>query len=349
MRWRFGGGSRWAPTLALLLVLALNPAGARAQVVEVCDVPWIDTTRLLEALRIELGEVDGTFRIEECSDDSAHVSVVRQGRMLARVVPWGDTPVALRVRLIAIVLAELVHTDEALRELARADSDAASGPPSPPPGRAPDDPGEADGVAVEALLRPAGATVTGDVGNAEVRPRLLLELQLGVRIFPPLPVRYTDDELVTMDLGFGVQWRRLLARVSILARSRTDEAGKVRFRGYLGAVGARLLDALDGSWRLQLDVLAMLGLMQARGHIDPRPEDAAGVLNRPSAGLALGLGLIHGRARPRAGLRVEIGYLKGITADQGGRRVGTLSGWNVAFNLSIGLRVDESSGRGASP
>lgn len=73
------------------------------------------------------------------------------------------------------------------------------------------------------------------------------------------------------------------------------------------------------------------------------------MLNRPSAGLALGLGLIHGRARPRAGLRVEIGYLKGITADQGGRRVGTLSGWNVAFNLSIGLRVDESSGRGASP
>ena len=117
---------RWL--LVLALAVASAPSVARAQVVEVCEAPWLDAARLVEALRIEVGEVDATFRIDECGSESARVSIVRQGRTLVRLVPFGDTPDALRVRLFAIVLAELLHTDEALRELSRAEGDAPAGP-----------------------------------------------------------------------------------------------------------------------------------------------------------------------------------------------------------------------------
>ena len=143
-------------------------------------------------------------------------------------------------------------------------------------------------------------------------------------------------------VALGVQWRRLLTRTSILARGGGDEAGKVKFRAYLGVLGARLLDGVDGAWRLQLDVLATLGVMQARGHLDPNPRDGDGVQLRPAAGLALAMGIVHGAERTRVGFRWEFGYLQGMAVNQGGRRVGTLTGWNVAFFLTVGFRVDET-------
>lgn len=328
---------RWL--LVLALAVASAPSVARAQVVEVCEAPWLDAARLVEALRIEVGEVDATFRIDECGSESARVSIVRQGRTLVRLVPFGDTPDALRVRLFAIVLAELLHTDEALRELSRAEGDAPAGPATNRTGNA-ETQGAIEVDVAEAQHQMEGEAVSPAPPDAEVRPHLVLDVQLGLRIFPPLPVRYTDNEFVTMEVSFGVQWRRLLARASVLARSRGDEAGRVKFRAYLGVLGARLLDARDGAWRLQLDVLATLGLMQVRGHFDPNPEDGAGVRNRPTAGLALALGIAHDQARSRIGFRLELGYLNGITADQGGRRVATMNGWNVAFHLSFGFRVD---------
>lgn len=327
---------RWL--LGLALALAWAPAAARAQVVEVCDVPWLDAPRLAEALRIEVGDVDATFRIDECGPAGARVSIERQGQTLVRQVPWGDTPDALRVRLVAIVLAELLHTEEALRELAITEGDGAVGA-----NRAvsTDDHGALAVDVADALQRAESDTVPMGATAEGARPLLVLDVQLGLRIFPPLPVRYTDDEFVTMDVGFGVQWGRLLARTSVLARSHGDEAGKVKFRAYLGVLGARVLDALDGAWRLQVDVLGTLGVMQARGRFDPNPDEGSRVRQRLAAGLALALGLVHGRARPRIGFRGELGYLRGVTAEQGGRRVGTLNGWNVAFYLSLGLRVDE--------
>ena len=217
---------RWLSGLGLALVFAWAPPVARAQVVEVCDVPWLDATRLVEALRIEVGEADATSRIDECGPEGARVSILRQGRTLVRLVPWGDTPDALRVRLVAIVLAELLHTDDALRELSRADRDAPSGPLTNGSVNA-ERSVTAEGDASEVLLQTERDAVPLGALNAETRPSLLLDVQLGLRIFPPLPVRYTDDEFVTMDATFGVQWRRLLARASVLARSRGDQGGKV--------------------------------------------------------------------------------------------------------------------------
>jgi hypothetical protein len=332
---------RWL--LVFALVVAWCPGVARAQVVEVCEAPWLDAARLVEALRIEVGEVDATFRVDQCGTERARVSIMRQGRTLVRLVPFFDTPDALRVRLIAIVLAELLHTDEALRELSRVERDAPSGPPTNRSVDA-DGQGAIEVDVAEALLQTETDAVSLAALDAEARPHLVLDAQLGLRIFPPLPVRYTDDEFVTMEVSFGVEWRRLLARASVLARSRGDEAGRVKFRAYLGVLGARLIDALDGAWRLQLDVLGTVGLMQARGHFDPNPEDGAGVRHRPTAGLALALGIAHDQARSRIGFRWELGYLKGIRVDQGGRRVGTLNGWNVAFHLSFGFRVDGPRG-----
>ncbi|MCB9629417.1 MAG: hypothetical protein H6725_18785 [Sandaracinaceae bacterium] len=331
---------RWLLGFALVLAVGLGPTVVSAQVVEACDVPWLDATRLAEVLRIEVGEVDAIFRIDECSGERARVSIVRDGRVLVRFVPWGDTPDELRVRLIAIVLAELLHTDEALRELASAERDDPYARATNRPAGSDPDPSAQVEVAEAAVQTDDGAASPGALAAVACAP-LVLDARLGLRIFPPLPLRRADNEFVTVDAGLGVQWRRLLARASVLARSRGDAAGTVTFRAYLGSVGARLLDVVDGAWRVHLDLLASAGLMHARAHFDERPDDGASVRQRFTGGLALGLGVAHDRARSRVGFSWELGYLRGMTIDQGGRRVGTLDGWNVAFYLSVGLRVRE--------
>ncbi|MCA9574405.1 MAG: hypothetical protein H6726_02570 [Sandaracinaceae bacterium] len=329
--------------LALVACVGILAAsGARAQVVDVCQVPGLDARRLVEVLRIEVGEVDAAFRVDQCSDQHARVTVARGGRTLVRVVPWGDTPTALRVRLVAIVVAELLHTDEAIQEFAQDTRDPGRSPGVTATGRRPPPLAREDAQAPSS--RPPSAVAELQDTGAPFQ----LVAQVGLRIFPPLPVTFADDDLVTWDVGVGAVWRRFLVRASVSAGSRSETAGPVKLRAYLGMLGARLLDSAEGGWRFQADVLAALGTVRARGHLDPNPAVGSGRRHGLGLGAFLGLGLAHEHARTLVGFRCELGYLKGMAVDQGGRRTATLDGWNVAFYLTVALGVGRSSARETS-
>lgn len=107
-----------ARSLAFLFCLLTfaSSGTARAQRIEACDAPWLDTIRLRAVLRVELAQLDHgsgeglTFVVAACTESEAEVRVEQAGRVLDRsVIELGDVPPNLRARLLALVLVELVR------------------------------------------------------------------------------------------------------------------------------------------------------------------------------------------------------------------------------------------------
>ena len=337
-------------TLLVATAAGLVPLVARADPaprVDLSRCDLFDATAVIGAIAAELGStpaerLQDLLRVTvtiDCPDlVTAHITVEpsRRGDRLEKGVDLGDLPADLRLRLLALAVAELV--DVALTVVAE---NAAAPPADREPASARDQAANAGGPAEVGRGPPGGEPTAGQPGQggsalaAARRPRAGDDAGRG-RGLARLGVRFFGSEHAPMiDLSVGFARGRLTIDAFVASRQAVDPLGDLRATvGGLGGAVHLGCRGFPGAW-LCAGGRAAVGLASISADSAHPLIDANDVLG------------IYAEAGPRLEARLEYarwsgsfvldaGWSWGLVGIVEDREVARLSGAVVTASIGVG-------------
>ena len=324
------------PARLLSLAVLLTALPASAQDIEVCDARWLDELRLRASLQGEIASLpedalDGvTFVVTACTRVEAEARIVRAGVVVERrLVDVADVMPAMRARLLAMVLAELVRVSG---EPASTPTPTPAAAPPPAPERYTD---ARDDRELPPMLTGHGATTRDDgATSARTLPsRASFTLDSGVRWFPREWSRLISAR------GRMV-WRHLVLEGRYSRGPTLYSEGELpsSFAVVELGVGPRLAPRA-GRTEMQVAALATAGFTRPIGGEDP-------LTRTPVYGAMLSLDATHALAREGAGVLLtagfDLGYIRGKGEHEPYARhapVGEMNGMTFGLHFGLGFGV----------